>query len=290
MIRRALAGDDEPGFVQSRPEPRETRPNPTPFPGVWLRVFLPVALLVLGCAALLYDDVAGAHHVRGFVGGIIGVLLLLAGGTLWLTRALGVQQQAERVAREQLRIFQRIVDNVPAPVFFRDERGVFKFVNAAFVEPFGVRPDAIVGGTVRDFLPAEDAAAEEALDRDVMASRSAHRSEVVTRDREGRRRDMLLSRAPMMDEAGNVLGITGVLIDITDHREAEEELQTAQGQLTDAIESLDAGLVMYGPDERLVVCNRRYKEIYPAAAPSRNRPWPIAGSGSATAGRAMAES
>jgi signal transduction histidine kinase/CheY-like chemotaxis protein/HPt (histidine-containing phosphotransfer) domain-containing protein len=30
----------------------------------------------------------------------------------------------------------------------------------------------------------------------------------------------------------------------------------------DAIESLDAGFVMYDPDERLVVCNNRYKEFY----------------------------
>ena len=34
----------------------------------------------------------------------------------------------------------------------------------------------------------------------------------------------------------------------------------------DAIESLDAGLVMYGPDERLVVCNAKYKELYAACA------------------------
>ena len=30
----------------------------------------------------------------------------------------------------------------------------------------------------------------------------------------------------------------------------------------DAIESLDSGLVMYDAEERLVVCNQRYREIY----------------------------
>lgn len=56
------------------------------------------------------------------------------------------------------------------------------------------------------------------------------------------------------------------------HAEAKErlkveaELRQARGQLMDAIESLDGGLAMYGPDERLVVCNSRFKEIYSLAA------------------------
>ena len=49
-------------------------------------------------------------------------------------------------------------------------------------------------------------------------------------------------------------------------REREVELRRTQSQLMEAIESLDAGLVMYGPDERLVICNTKYKEIYTACA------------------------
>lgn len=49
-------------------------------------------------------------------------------------------------------------------------------------------------------------------------------------------------------------------------REREEDLRRTRGQLMEAIESLDAGLVMYGPDERLVICNTKYKEIHAASA------------------------
>jgi len=45
------------------------------------------------------------------------------------------------------------------------------------------------------------------------------------------------------------------------------ELRRARGRLVDAIDSLDAGFLMFGPDERLIVCNRRYKELYPDIAP-----------------------
>ena len=45
------------------------------------------------------------------------------------------------------------------------------------------------------------------------------------------------------------------------------ELRAAERRLADAIAVLDAGFVMYGPDERLVVCNDTYRGLYPNAAP-----------------------
>ncbi len=41
-----------------------------------------------------------------------------------------------------------------------------------------------------------------------------------------------------------------------------EELRRAQERLVDAIENLDAGFVMFGPDERLVICNQTFRNTY----------------------------
>ena len=65
---------------------------------------------------------------------------------------------------------------------------------------------------------------------------------------------------------GEPLCLATVTRDITERKEREAELRRARAQLMDALESLDAGLVMYGPDERLVVCNTKYKEMYAASA------------------------
>jgi signal transduction histidine kinase/CheY-like chemotaxis protein/HPt (histidine-containing phosphotransfer) domain-containing protein len=53
-----------------------------------------------------------------------------------------------------------------------------------------------------------------------------------------------------------------------ERQRAEEAAFSARAQLMDAIECLDAALVMYGPDERLVVCNAKYREINAKAAPA----------------------
>ncbi|MBS2025463.1 MAG: hypothetical protein JST92_23945, partial [Deltaproteobacteria bacterium] len=43
----------------------------------------------------------------------------------------------------------------------------------------------------------------------------------------------------------------------------EQEARRAQAQLASAIESLDAGFAMWGPDERLVTSNHRFEELHP---------------------------
>ena len=57
-------------------------------------------------------------------------------------------------------------------------------------------------------------------------------------------------------------GFSVTFANITARKDKEEELRLARAQLLDTIESVDAGLVMYGPDERLVLCNSRYKTMY----------------------------
>ncbi len=61
--------------------------------------------------------------------------------------------------------------------------------------------------------------------------------------------------------------IGGQIGQFIERKQAERELRRTRGHLTDALESLDGGLVMFGPDERLLICNRQYREMYPEAEP-----------------------
>jgi PAS domain S-box-containing protein len=77
---------------------------------------------------------------------------------------------------------------------------------------------------------------------------------------------VLLITSLVRDAAGEPLHFISQMQDITDRRRSEEELRRTRGQLMDAIESLDAGFAMYGPDERVVVCNTKFRELYPLVA------------------------
>jgi diguanylate cyclase (GGDEF)-like protein len=70
-------------------------------------------------------------------------------------------------------------------------------------------------------------------------------------------------------------GLVAVRLDATEIVNQREELKTARQAadasrtaLVDAIEALPEGFALYDADDRLVLCNERYRELYSATAPA----------------------
>ena len=59
-------------------------------------------------------------------------------------------------------------------------------------------------------------------------------------------------------------GIVGIRTDITERKKAEEAMSQAQRQLTDAIESISDGFVLFDREDRFVLMNSNYRQLYPA--------------------------
>jgi two-component system, cell cycle sensor histidine kinase PleC len=56
--------------------------------------------------------------------------------------------------------------------------------------------------------------------------------------------------------------IVGVALDITQERLAQTRVQTAESRLRDAIESLSEAFAIWDRDDRLLLCNRNYGEMF----------------------------
>jgi PAS domain S-box-containing protein len=69
------------------------------------------------------------------------------------------------------------------------------------------------------------------------------------------------------DASGRARALYGANLDISDVKAAEAHAQRAERLLRSAIDTIDEGFALYDPDDRLVYCNDRYRQIYPVAAP-----------------------
>ncbi len=58
----------------------------------------------------------------------------------------------------------------------------------------------------------------------------------------------------------------GVLAPLIAQRNVRTRLAVARGRLSDSIENLSEGFALFDPEDRLVVCNQRYRELYDSAA------------------------
>ncbi len=58
-------------------------------------------------------------------------------------------------------------------------------------------------------------------------------------------------------------GTIGVRLNITELKQRERQLEESEQRLKDAIESIPEGFVLFDADERLVLCNNTYRQMYP---------------------------
>ncbi len=69
------------------------------------------------------------------------------------------------------------------------------------------------------------------------------------------------SSLPIHDNQGNFIGYRGSTANITAEVEARAQLQSVADRYLDAIDSMSDGVALWDEDDRLVICNRRFKEL-----------------------------
>ena len=78
---------------------------------------------------------------------------------------------------------------------------------------------------------------------------------------DGRVQYLSTSGTPIHDENGTFKGYVGIGSDLTAQMEAEHAASLAQTRLANAIESLLAIFALWGPDDRLVLCNEAFRVL-----------------------------
>jgi diguanylate cyclase (GGDEF)-like protein/PAS domain S-box-containing protein len=120
------------------------------------------------------------------------------------------------------------IEALPVPVFLKGVDGRYLAVNEAFLELCGLPRAAVVGKTVFDLRESPSTAANhQAQDDDVWLSkeRRSYESRIMLRD--GTLGHILCYKAPLLAGHGEVAGLIGTIIDVTErrrHREALEHL------------------------------------------------------------------
>jgi two-component system cell cycle sensor histidine kinase/response regulator CckA len=162
-------------------------------------------------------------------GGFTGIYFACFGIVWRASRRLTEQTQeiekSEKRTRNQFHFLQVILDAIPAPIFYKDARGFFLGCNKAYEEYIDISKDRLVGKTVYDIVPKDLADiyrdADDALIR--KGGRQVYETGMVPAD--GKRHDVIFSKATFPNSDGSLGGLVGTILDITDRKRAEEEIK-----------------------------------------------------------------
>jgi PAS domain S-box-containing protein len=135
-------------------------------------------------------------------------------------------QEAEEKLRERERQLELIMNAVPELIFYVDAQSRYVSVNNAFEVWFGVRRDAVIGRTVREFV-GEDAwkYIEPNHSRALAGERVEYEDEVPYRQGT---RWVRASYTPHRNTKGSVVGIVVLVSDITASKRADEHARASE--------------------------------------------------------------
>jgi diguanylate cyclase (GGDEF)-like protein/PAS domain S-box-containing protein len=158
--------------------------------------------------------------------------------------AMALAAKATREVRTQLSFTQQLLEAMPNPVYFKDASGRFLGCNRAFEDYLGLPREEIIGKTVSDLAPGELAQRSMIFDKAVLdqPGAQAYESKVV-HARDGGRHDVLINKATFFAPSGEIAGLVGVLVDITERKKLEADTRQSNERLRAVIHATPLAIV-----------------------------------------------
>ncbi len=142
---------------------------------------------------------------------------------VYIVRDITEKKEAELRLRRERNLLRTLIDNVPDYIFVIDTKGQFVASNTAHAAAASLNPAQLIGKTAADVFPSDFAAHFHHDDERIMSSSAPLISEerLIT-DAEGNQQSMLMTKVPLRNESGEVIGLVGIARDITERLKAEK--------------------------------------------------------------------
>lgn len=142
---------------------------------------------------------------------------------------------AEKNQQEKLLFIKRIMNAIPSPVFYLDCHGVYLGCNNSFSEYYGIQKEDLVGKTAYDFNEKEIADHLLSTDFELMKNKQTRTYEEPSTYADGSQHILMVHKAPFFDLEGNTAGLIAVMMDITNQKYMEKEMEEERSSLAEKV-------------------------------------------------------
>jgi PAS domain S-box-containing protein len=167
---------------------------------------------------------------------------------------------AEKALRESERKFRDLAHLLPQFVYEMDNGGRITFMNRAGLEGLGYTEEDVEQGLpAAGLLSSSD---QEVFERDakkVFAGEALHGTEYTAKRRDGTTFPLAVYAMPI-EKDGQVAGVRGVAIDVTERKRTEQELRDARNELERRVEQRTAELASANMDLRREIAEREHAQ------------------------------
>jgi len=137
-----------------------------------------------------------------------------------------VRIQFEAELRETVQMLNALVESSPAAIILLDNNGKVRLWNAAAEEIFGWTSEEVLGKVLPNIPESKEQESYE-VQQSISKGVRIRDMELRRMCKDGRIIDVSLNGAPLYGPEGQLIGLMGIMLDITEKKQALEKLKTA---------------------------------------------------------------
>jgi PAS domain S-box-containing protein len=163
-------------------------------------------------------------------------------GAVAIMRDITALKKAEVALRESEEKHRLILDNSSDLIWCLNPEGVFTYVSSSWKRVTGYEPSSILDTSFPSIIHPDDVAAcLMQLSRVIETKEITQSQEYRVRHADGSWHWHVAAGTPVLEPGGEVVSVVGVSRDVTERKQAEEELRDSKQQLDIAIEGAGMG-------------------------------------------------
>ena len=164
---------------------------------------------------------------------------------------------ARKRLQENVQFLTTLIETIPLPFYYKDKEGVYLGCNSVFEEYTGYKRKFIIGKKDKDIYPPHYAEELQKADNKLLKSLKTQKYEGKIPFADASVKDVIFNKALFYNTEGSVIGIIGVMVDITERKNIENKLletvitteekerERFAGNLHDEVGPLLSSLKMY---------------------------------------------
>jgi len=180
-----------------------------------------------------------------------------------VARDITKQKTIQCELEAQRELFNNVLSNVPASIFWKDRNSVYLGVNKQFAHDTGLQsPDELIGKSDYDLAwTKEEADFYRECDLNVMDSGEPMLNiEESQLQADGKVVHLLTNKVPLLDASGQVYGLLGIYMDITRRKETESRLQKSENRLQTLFDFAYEYIYVVDSEGTIIKANRQVYE------------------------------
>ncbi|HZR29875.1 MAG TPA: PAS domain S-box protein [Terriglobales bacterium] len=170
------------------------------------------------------------------------------------------QQRSAEALRHNHNLLQAIIEGTSEAIFVKDLQGRYIMINTAGAALIGKSVEEVIGKRDHDFFTAESAQQMMQEDRRVIES-----GETRTYENAGTAawvtRTYLSTKSPYRDFQGNVIGLIGISLDITERKQAEQAVRESEKRFRALFQGSPIGIALIDMQGKAVDTNPAYRKM-----------------------------